>query len=135
MADLKAIVAGLYQAFQRGDVPAILERLAPDVQWEDPRDNAAQNAGVPWMKPRRGRDGVAGFFQLLGTYRFHDFRVLSLLEGDHQVVGEVVVDLSLPTGARVRDEELHLFTFNDRGQVVRFRHYLDTAKAIAATKG
>src|SRR5919199_4024513 len=115
MPDLKATVAEMYQAFQRGDVPAILERLAPNVQWEDPRDNTAQRAGVPWMQPRRGRDEVAGFFQLLSTFRFHEFRVLSLLQGGNQVAGEVVVELSLPNGVRVRDEELHLFTFDDRG--------------------
>jgi ketosteroid isomerase-like protein len=135
MPDLKAAVAAMYEAFGRGDVPAILERLAPDVQWEDERDNFAQKAGVPWLAPRRGRDGAAEFFRLLSAYQFHEFKVVSLLEGDHKVVGEVVVELTQPNGVRVRDEELHLFTFNDRGQVIRFRHYVDTAKAIAAMKG
>jgi ketosteroid isomerase-like protein len=32
----------------------------------------------------------------------------------------------------VRDEEIHLWTFNDAGQVVRLRHYTDTAKHMAA---
>src|SRR5262249_13735902 len=121
--------------FQRGDVPAILERLAPNVQWEDPRDNTAQRAGVPWMQPRRGRGAVAGFFQLLSTYQFHEFSVKAVMQGGNQVASEAVVGLSMPNGWRVRDEEMHLFTFDDRGQVVRFRHYLDTAKAIAATQG
>src|SRR3954469_11923618 len=98
MPDLKAVVSEMYQAFQRGDVPAILERLAPDVQWEDERDNFAQKAGVPWLAPRRGRDGAAEFFRLLSAYQFHEFKVVSLLEGDHKVVGEVVIDLTQPNG-------------------------------------
>ena len=42
------------------------------------------------------------------------------------------VDLEMPNGRRFADEEMHLFEFNDAGQVVLFRHYVDTAKAIAA---
>jgi hypothetical protein len=36
---------------------------------------------------------------------------------------------------RFRDEELHLWTLDDDGQVVRMRHYVDTAKHIAAGAG
>ena len=55
-----ATVQGIYEAFGRGDVPAILERLAEDVQWEAWADNHGQRAGVPWMSPRTGREGVTG---------------------------------------------------------------------------
>ena len=34
-----------------------------------------------------------------------------------------------------RDEEVHLWTFNDAGKVTRLRHYTDTAKQIAAVSG
>jgi hypothetical protein len=33
------------------------------------------------------------------------------------------------------DEELHLWTFDEDGRVVRLRHYRDTAKHIAAADG
>jgi hypothetical protein len=36
------------------------------------------------------------------------------------------------TGNRLRDEELHLWTFDDAGRVTALRHYVDTAKHIAA---
>jgi ketosteroid isomerase-like protein len=32
------------------------------------------------------------------------------------------------------DEELHLWTFNDNGKVVRLRHYVDTAKHLDARR-
>jgi ketosteroid isomerase-like protein len=47
-------VQSIYQAFGRGDVPAILSRLSPDVQWEQWPDNTAQRAGVPWLRAVRG---------------------------------------------------------------------------------
>ena len=36
-----ATVADAYAAFGRGDVPAVLDRLAPDVAWEHWSDNFA----------------------------------------------------------------------------------------------
>jgi ketosteroid isomerase-like protein len=135
MRDLKAIVAGMYEAFRRGDVPAILAKLAPDVRWEHWPDNSAQKAGVPWLQPRTGRDEVRGFYDILATYQFHEVRVASLLGGENKVVAEVIVEATLSNGVRIRDEQLHLFTFNDAGQVVAFREYIDTAKVIAATRG
>jgi ketosteroid isomerase-like protein len=49
-----ATVHGIYEAFGRGDVAAILDVLADDVQWEAWENNSAVNAGVPWMVPRHG---------------------------------------------------------------------------------
>lgn len=132
MADPKAAVAAMYQAFSRGDVPAILAHLAPDVRWEEWPDNSAQKAGVPFMQFRSGHDGAAGFFQLLGTYKFHKFDVLAILSDEKHAAGVVSLEIELPNGNRIIEEEMHLFTFNADGKVTAFRHYLDTAKAITA---
>jgi len=133
MADYTATVASIYDAFGTGDIPAILETLADDVRWEEWTDNTAQKAGVPWLQRRDGREGALEFFKIAGRMTIHEFRVLSLLAGGQQVVAEVVIDATAPSGRRYRDEELHLWTFNDAGQVVRLRHYVDTAKHIAAS--
>lgn len=128
-------VQAIYEAFGRGDVPAILERLDEDVHWEEWADNQAQAAGVPWLLPRRGRSGAAEFFGVVGKFQFHEFQVHSLMASDQQVAAEVTIDCTIPsTGAHLRDEEIHLWTFDDAGQVVRFRHYTDTAKHIAAAR-
>ncbi|MEO8453032.1 MAG: hypothetical protein ABI647_24800 [Gemmatimonadota bacterium] len=52
--------------------------------------------------------------------------------GGNQVAVEFVLAARVPTGNHYRDEELHLWTFNEHGQVTRLRHYTDTAKHIAA---
>ena len=136
MADHRATVARIYEAFGRGDLPAILDHLADDVEWEQWERWSPHEAGVPWLRPRRGKDAVAEFFGIVGAWEMRDFRVLNLLASDTQVVAEIVIDARIPdTGATVRDEELHLWTFDEAGKVRRFRHYVDTAKHIAAARG
>ena len=125
-------VQAIYAAFGRGDVPAILALMSDDVEWESWADNAAQKAGVPWLRSRRGKSGVGEFFQLVGQFTIHDFQVLSIMPGDRQVAAEFVVDATPPGGRRYRDEEMHLWTFGTDGKVTRLRHYVDTAKHIAA---
>jgi uncharacterized protein len=36
------------------------------------------------------------------------------------------------TSGHYRDEEMHLWTFDATGKVIRLRHYTDTAKHIRA---
>jgi hypothetical protein len=133
--DNAATVSDVYAAFGRGDVPAVLDRLADGVAWDDWSDNFAQRAGVPHMTPRQGKAQVAEFFGLLGSYTVLEFAVLDIIGGGRQVVAEARVSFALPDGGRFTDEELHLWTFDDEGRVERFRHYVDTAKHIAATRG
>lgn len=132
MPDLLQITQDIYAAFGRGDIPAILAHLDPEVAWESWAHNSAQEAGVPWLRARRGREGAAEFFQVVGTLRIHDFRVLDLMASGRQVAVEFTIHFTAPSGREVREEEMHLWTFNAQGHVTRFRHYLDTAKQIAA---
>ena len=133
-----ALVRSLYEAFGRGDVPAILETMSHDVVWEAwDNDNTAQEAGVPWVLPRRGRDGVAGFFaDVAAGLEFHGFEPRNLMEGGNQVAATIAFDATAKaTGERIQDEEIHLWTFDDAGKVTGMRHYIDTAKHIRAVKG
>lgn len=134
MSNLPTVHA-IYEAFGRGDVPAILNLVADDVEWEIWADNSAVTAGVPWLQARHGKAGVAEFFSVVGQMEIVDFQVLSFMEGGNQVAVEVVIEAKLPSfgGGGYRDEEMHLWTFNDAGKVVRLRHYTDTAKHIAAS--
>ncbi|HMS81041.1 MAG TPA: nuclear transport factor 2 family protein [Burkholderiaceae bacterium] len=127
-------VQQIYAAFARGDIPAIVELLDDDVQWETWEANAAQAADVPWLRAGTGKAAAWRFFEEIARFRFDDFRVLGLMASDTQVAAEAVVDAVVPGGKRLRDEELHLWNVNAAGKVVRFRHYADTAKHIAAAR-
>ena len=109
-----AVVGGIYEAFGRGDIDFILDQIAEDCAWESWLDNHGQQAGIPPMKPRQGRAGVAEFFAYVGT------------SADPGVVR------CRADGGSVTDEELHLYSLNDAGKVNRMRHYVDTAKQVKA---
>jgi ketosteroid isomerase-like protein len=133
MSNLPTVQA-IYQAFGQGDIPTILGHLADDVAWEQWADNRAQAAGVSHLASRTGPAGAAEFFAIVGAFEYKDFQVLSLMEGDNQVAAETVIEAVLPNGNVLSDEELHLWTFDADGKVCRFRHYVDTAKHIAAAQ-
>lgn len=136
MSDHLDTMTAIYEAFGKGDIEGILAYISDDVRWEDWADNSAQKAGVPWLQARAGKQGVLAFFQVLSQHQITDFQVLSMMAGGNQVVVEVLIEDHLPGGAFFRDEELHLWTFDESGKVIRMRHYTDTAKHIAtAGKG
>jgi uncharacterized protein len=128
-------VQQIYEAFGRGDVPAILERLAVDVRWEQwPTGNAAQDQDVPYMRERHGRDAVADFFQDIDAdFEMNSFVPHSFLEGNGLVAAMIKYELTVKaTGKQVRDEEIHVWEFGSDGMVTAYHHFLDTAKAIEA---
>lgn len=135
MSNHLAVINTIYEAFGKGDIPTILEQMAEDVQWEQWADNSAQRAGVPWLAPRSGKAGVLEFFQVLGGMPVKEFQILSMMAGGNQVAVEFVIEVDASNlSGYYRDEEIHLWTFNDQGKVARLRHYTDTAKHIAAAK-
>ena len=124
-----------YEAFGRGDVDVILESLALDVQWEyHPTGNTAQDSGVPYMRFRKGKEQVPGFFEDMEKhYEIHAFEPQAFLEGDGFVAVVVKFELKVKaTGKRIQDEEIHLFEFDHQGKVKAFRHFLDSKKTVEA---
>jgi uncharacterized protein len=132
----RATVLSVYEAFGRGDVAAIAGHLAADVSWDaDWADNFAQRTAIDHFLPRRGPAQVMEFFQLLASYTVHSFEVQDVLVGTDRVACVVVIDASAPNGGRYRDEEMHLWTFDAEGRISALRHYIDTAKHLAAARG
>jgi uncharacterized protein len=128
-------VQRIYEAFNRGDVPAILERLAEDVRWEHhPKGNTAQDQDIPYMRRRHGRDEVAAYFsEVEEDLEIHSWNPLAFLEGDERVAVMFEIDCTVrSTGKQIRDEQIHLWQFGADGKVSALRHFLDTAKAIEA---
>ena len=130
-------VQEIYEAFGRGDIPAILERLSDDVAWEAwPQETSAQRAGIPWLAERRGREQVGGFFESLAALELREFAPHTLIADGNHVVAQIAVDVEVrDTGRRFRDDEIHLWVFGDDGRVSEFRHYADTGKHVEAARG
>ena len=131
-----AVVGEIYSAFGRGDVEPILAVIADDCAWESwGEQNTAQAAGLSYLQPQTGPEGVGAFFGIVAQFEIHDFQVLDMFAGGDKVAVEVLIDATPPGGGRFRDEELHLYTVGDDGKVTRMRHYVDTAKHVAASRG
>ena len=114
----------IYSAFQRGDIPAILDRLSDEVEWE----YSITPLAVPWLERRRGRAEVPLFFAAHAGFELHRFEPKTFLESGNIVVVLIDVDLTVKsTGRRVTEEdEVHIWYFDLQGRVTRFGHKVDT---------
>jgi len=125
-------VKAIYESFGKGDVPAILARLSPDVAWE--HDWGGEN--LKWFEPRKSRDAVPGFFASLADFDFVRFEPYAFLEGENMVAVPVRLELVVKaTGKPIRDLEMHLWSFGADGLVTGFRHFVDTQQWAQAARG
>jgi len=124
-------VRNMYAAFGKGDIPAVLGGLNPQIEWWE-----AENFIYAEKNPYVGPDEVlSGVFIRLGT-EWEGFAVSpkALHDAGDTVVAEGYYSGTYKkTGKRVRSQFAHLFTFRD-GQVVKFQQYTDTAQFAEAVK-
>jgi ketosteroid isomerase-like protein len=118
------IVHGIYEAFGRGDIPAIINCLSADVEWE----YGHVSTDVPWLQPLRGASQVPRFFESLGALEFHRFQPKAVLANGDLVVALCDVEATIKaTGQRiVEEDEVHIWYFDSSHTVRRFRHRVDT---------
>ena len=129
MADNLETLRNAYDAFARGDVPAVLAVFAPDVSWTEAE-------GFPYGGTYVGPEAVLnGVFMRLGTewdgYAAvpHEF----VAQGDRIVaLGQYSGKYKI-TGKSFSAPFAHAWDFRD-GKVVRFRQYTDTAVVQSAVK-
>lgn len=120
---LQKVVGEIYDAFARGDIPAVLRHFAVDIAW----DQQHPDHGIPWLKPRLGIKSVEEFFEILPKElqisRFQPLHTFVTRDGVIGVVDfEAVVTRS---GKTLKDIEMHVFTFKDN-RVIAFDHKVDT---------
>jgi ketosteroid isomerase-like protein len=131
-------VQHIYAAFGRQDIGSILDAMSDDVVWEYAYDTAAHaeaHAAIAWLLPRRGKDGVLGFFQALGAgLAIRHFEVTAVLGEGTRVVALVDLDAEVTqTGQSIRErDEVHIWHFDAAGKVIRFRHASDTLQHYRA---
>ncbi len=129
MSNLETVKA-IYEAFDTGDIPFILSCLDENVAWEEWNSNYAQKNSVPYMKEQHSIAGVAAFFGEVGKLGVKMANAISIMDGGNKLAVEFEID----TERFGYEEEMHLWTFNENGKVIGFRHYLDTAKHITANE-
>ena len=128
MGNVESIQA-VYEAFGRGDIAAILDRLADDVAW----DQEAPGYGIPIFEPGVGKEHAARFFEALQDLEFLQFEPTNFLSGGNQVAVPINIKVEVTsTGKTVEALELHLWTFGDDGRVSRFFHCIDRHAFVLA---
>jgi ketosteroid isomerase-like protein len=119
-----------YEAFGRGDIPALLDLLTDDVEW-----TLQGPSVIPFAGTRYGREGVAEFFSALDeTLEFEQFEPREFVaQGDTVVVVVVGIERSLSkaTGRTIEQEWAHVNTLKD-GKIAKFRAFGDTAAYVEA---
>jgi uncharacterized protein len=130
-ANIKTIM-GVYEAFGRGDVAAILDAVTSDVDWAAEADPAV----APWHGVRHGRDAVAAFFTEFGaTMEVEEFIPVSLAANDTDVLSVVRFRArSRATGKTAAMDLHHFFKFRD-GKIAYYRGTEDTAQTQAVLQG
>ena len=125
------LIQNVYAAFGRGDVPAILEVCAEDVEF-----GVISESVLPWHGIGRGRAHVVKFFQALGeTTDFTRFEPHSFIADDNGVACLVDWDATLKkNGHKVTARVVHHFTIS-KGRITRWNGSEDTAKAEKAWNG
>jgi ketosteroid isomerase-like protein len=126
-------VKQIYEAFGSGNIPAIIDKLDPNVEW----DVSIPTTGVPWLQPRRGAANVPAFFESLSPLSFQRFEPHTFFEDDKQVFALIALDVThVASGKKYNfPHEGHLWSFNDAGKIVKYQHVTDTALHQRMAKG
>jgi hypothetical protein len=125
------IVKALYDAFGKGDVPAVLGAFDPEIQWSE-AENFLYADGNPYAGPQAVAEGV---FQRIVS-DVENFAVLPerFVEGGDTVVVEGRYRGTMKaTGTPVDAQFAHVWQLRD-GKVVRFQQYTDTKQWSEATR-
>lgn len=116
----------LYEAFGRGDVPAVLAAFDASITWREAESNPYMPTGEPWVGPEavlenlfvRLRDEWDAF--TVHPRAFHD-------AGDAVVVEGRYTGTFQATGKALDAQLCHVWTFRG-GKITSFQQYTDTAQ-------
>jgi len=119
-------VKAIYAAFQRGDIPFILNQLAPDVFWRQP-------ASVPWGGDYTGPAKAGSFFSKLDELvETTGFDVEENIEAPNQVVSYgYYTSRHRATGKTSRARFVFRWQFQN-GKIASYEAVLDSAPIAAA---
>ena len=130
-ANVKTIT-GVYEAFGRGDVAAILDAVTDDVDWAA----EAASSGAPWYGVRHGKDAVAAFFSDFGsTMEVEEFTPVSLAANDTDVLTVVRFQARSRSTGRTAEMNLHHYCKFRDGKIAYSRGTEDTAQPEAVLRG
>ena len=117
-------ISGIYSSFGRGDIPAILETLAEDIDWRVPEN-------LPHGGQFSGRDAVGRFFQGIGeTWDGLQLDLEEMVSDGERVFAVAHIHGRLrSTGEETGYRSVHVWTLGG-GVPVRFNEYVDAPTTL-----
>jgi ketosteroid isomerase-like protein len=126
------IIRGIYEAFARGDVPAVLQALDAQIEWRE-ADNFPYADGNPYLGSQASVEGV--FMRLGAEWDGFAAQPDTLLDaGEHVVALGTYSGTYKTTGRQVRAQFAHVWTVA-QGKVQKFQQYTDTKQFAEAVQG
>lgn len=121
-----ALVRAIYAAFGAGDVPGVVARMAPGIEW-----NEAESFPYADGNPYRGPDAIlGGVFARLGS----EWDGFAAVPEEFLDAGDAVVVLGRyrgtfkATGRALDAQMVHVWRI-EGGKAARFQQYTDTLQA------
>ena len=130
MSDNLDLIRGVYDAFAAGDVPGVLGRMSPDIEW-----NEAENFIYADGNPYRGPEAILNrvFARCIGEWDgFAAIPEEFLDAGDTIVVLGRYRGVSKATGEKLDAQLAHVWRVRG-GKVAAFQQYTDTLQAARVT--
>jgi ketosteroid isomerase-like protein len=124
MSELADRLRDAYEAFNRGDVDAILDLLHPDIEWVPPPTSLEP-------QPLRGREAVREYL----APNFFESQAVEPLEtieeGNRLLVAAHVRARGRGSGVELDQTAYHVLTIEE-ARVVRFEVHVDRVEALRA---
>jgi len=124
-------VQAIYEAFGRGDVAVILDKLDDAVEWE----TSVPVPEVPWLQARRGKTNIVGFFESMAPLQITRFEPHTIFDGGDKVFVLIHFEALAWGKSDSFSNNGHLWQFNAAGKVVKYDHVTVTAQMIRMAKG
>lgn len=120
-----AIVGSLYEAFGRGDIPTIVESLAPDCEW-----NVMGSPLVPHGGKYIGKETYQFFAKLNEDFEFTEFTVNSINEiSENEVVALGRLTFKARATGRAASSNWAMHWRLEDGKAKYFQDFYDSALA------
>lgn len=125
-----SLVESLYEAFTRGDIPAVLASFHPKIAWREAESNPYQPGGEAWIGPEAVLENL---FVHLGAdwdgftvhpKSFHDADGTVVVEGRYSGTHKA-------TGRQLDCQMCHVWKIEE-GAVTSFQQYTDTSRMRSA---
>jgi len=120
------LLRGLYEAFGRGDIAAVLGAMDPAISWHQAEGNPYKVDGGAWIGPNAI---VENLFVKLGT-EWDGFTVTPARfseSGDQVIVEGRYTGTYKPSGRSIDAQVCHVLRFRD-GKLSSFQQYVDTGQ-------